>query len=592
MGNWEIGKLGDWGIGKHLQWVGILLLCLLSILTLSSCNGRRGARADAQFEAESAKESKAESVKASAQFVDVAESVGLNFKHVYGSRRPLTIVETMGSGCAFIDYDNDGWLDVFLVQSGEDFNWSHQKSHSRLFHNLGNGRFEDVTEKAGVVLDGYGMGCCAGDYDNDGFTDLYVTNYGRPNTLLRNNGDGTFSDVTQKAGVGGPRDLWGTSCAFADFNADGWLDLYVTDYVKYNPKIPYCQYGKIKGGCTPNEYQSQRNLLFINNRKGAFTERAKEAGVEGSKGAGLGVVCADFDNDGKTDIYLANDGTPNTLFRNLGNGRFEDVTLTAGVGYSENGTMQAGMGTDAADFDGDGLFDIVVTNFQHESNALYHNLGNNRFTDAVYAFGLGQASLLKLGFGVKFFDYDLDGDEDLYVGNGHVFDNVEEFDTTATYKQQDQLFENVKRDHFAEMSAAAGSAFKAATVARGIAIGDFDNNGTPDVMGNDSGGHVRLLKNEPRHKHHWLGLSLRGTVSNRSAIGARVEVRTPNGLQVKEVRSGSSYLSQSDLRLLFGLGGISDPAKVNVKIRWTNGKWQAVKVTEVDKYVTITESAR
>jgi hypothetical protein len=584
--------MGVWAYGRMGVCLCLVLLFFISLAILSSCNGRRGARADSPAKAEDAKRSKAEEVKASAQFTDVAASVGLNFKHVYGSRRPLTIVETMGSGCAFFDYDNDGWLDVFLVQSGEDFNEPRQKSRSRLFHNKGDGTFEDVTEKAGIVLDGYGMGCCAGDYDNDGFTDLYVTNYGRTNTLLHNNGDGTFSDVTARAACSSAFGRWSTSCAFADFNADGWLDLYVANYVKYNPRIPYCQYGKIKGGCTPNEYQAQRNLFFVNNRNGTFTERAKEAGVEDSKGAGLGVVCADFDNDGKIDIYLANDGTPNTLFRNVGNGRFEDVTLTAGVGYSENGTMQAGMGTDAADFDGDGLFDIVVTNFQHESNALYHNLGNLRFTDAIFAVGMGQASLLKLGFGVKFFDYDLDGDEDLYVGNGHVFDNVEEFDTTATYKQPDQLFENVKRDHFVEISAASGSAFKAATVTRGVAIGDFDNNGTPDVLCNDSGGHVRLLKNQPRHKHHWLGLSLRGTVSNRSAIGARVEVRTPNGWQVKEVRSGSSYLSQSDLRLLFGLGDISDPAKVAVKIRWTRGKWQVVKLAEVDKYVTVTETAK
>jgi hypothetical protein len=411
--------------------------------------------------------------------------------------------------------------------------------------------------------------------------------------LLRNNGNGTFSDVTQKTGAGGSPKLWGTSCAFVDVNNDGWLDLYVADYVTYNPKIPYCQYGKIKGGCTPNEYTPQPNLLFINNRNGTFTERAKEAGVDNSKGSGLGVVCADFDNDGKMDIYVANDGTPNALFRNVsergGNGKFEDITLTAGVGYSENGVMQAGMGTDAGDFDGDGLPDIIVTNFQHEPNALYRNLGNNRFSDVVYAFGLGQATLLKLGFGVAFFDYDLDGDTDLYVGNGHVFDNVEEFDTTATYKQQDQLFENVKRDHFAEVSNSAGAAFKTATVTRGIAVGDFDNNGTPDVLCNDSGSAVRLLKNEPRHKRHWLGLALRGTVSNRSAIGARVEVKTPDVLQVKEVRSGSSYLSQSDLRLLFGLGKVSAPAKVVVKIRWTNGKWQTVKLTELDKYVTVTE---
>jgi hypothetical protein len=558
-------------------------------------------------------------VTASAHFTDVAASTGLTFRHIHGRRRPLTIVETMGSGGAFLDYDQDGWLDIFLVQSGEEFQRPRQESRSRLFRNTGglgaqpgSRRFEDVTERARIHLDGYGMGCCAGDYDNDGDTDLYVTNYGRSNVLLRNNGDGTFTDVTREAGVGGAKELWSTSCAFADFNGDGWLDLYVCNYVRYDPQLPYCSYGRVRGGCPPNVYAPQRDLLFLNNggaaaqgrgRSCTFTERAKEAGVDNPRGAGLGVVCADFDGDGRIDLFVANDKTPNALLRNLGGTaakpwscRFADISLTAGVGYSESGSVQAGMGTDAGDVDGDGRLDLVVTNFQYEPNSIYHNLGANRFTDVAFAWGLGGPSLLKLGFGVAFLDYDLDGDEDLYVGNGHVFDNVQEFDTGARYEQQDQLFEggsrfgrHVKRDRFVEVSAAAGPAFAAATVTRGVAVGDFNNNGTPDVLCNDSGGPVRLLKNEPRHRRHWIGLALRGMLSNRSAIGTRVEVRTPDGLQAKEVRSGSSYLSQSDLRLLFGLGSISDAGSVKVEIRWPSGRRQILPLTVVDRYVQVVE---
>jgi enediyne biosynthesis protein E4 len=566
-----------------------VVLCLFCLRGLCSCETHGttpGPPSDGRAAPVPARRA---AVTASAQFTDVAAAAGLSFRHVHGSRRPLTIVETMGSGCAFLDYDGDGWLDVFLVQSGEEFHNPHQQSHSRLFRNTGDGRFEDVTEQAHLLLDGYGMGCCAGDYNNDGDTDLYVTNYGRSNVLLRNNGDGTFTDVTRQAGVGGAGELWSTSCAFADVNSDGWLDLYVVNYVRYDPRLPYCSFGRLQGGCPPNVYTPQRNLLFINNADGTFTERAKEAGVDNPGGAGLGVVCADFDDDGRADLFVANDKTPNALFHNLGGGHFTDSALTAGVGYSENGTVQAGMGTDAGDVDGDGRLDLVVTNFQYEPNSLFHNLGANHFTDAAFASGLGVPSLLKLGFGVAFLDYDLDGDEDLYVGNGHVFDNVQEIDPAARYAQQDQLFENVKRGRFVEVSGSAGAAFEAATVTRGVAIGDFDNNGTPDVLCNDSDGPVRLLKNEPRHRRHWLGLSLRGTVSNRSAIGARVEVRTPYRLQVKEVRSGSSYLSQSDPRLLFGLGGISDPASVKVKIRWPSAHRQTLTLRGVDRFVPVTE---
>jgi hypothetical protein len=408
--------------------------------------------------------------------------------------------------------------------------------------------------------------------------------------LLRNNGDGTFSDDTVAAGLNVSRGLWGTSCAFVDVNGDGWLDLYVADYVQYNPKKPFCRYGKVEGGCTPGEYQQQPKLLFMNLRDGTFQERGKQVKADNPKGAGLGVVVADFDNDGGPDIFVANDGTPNALLKNSGGGQFQDIALTAGVGYSEMGIMAAGMGTDAADINGDERVDIIVTNFQHEPNALYRNLGAMRFTDgSSFAMSLGPASLLKLGFGVSFFDYDLDGDEDIYVGNGHVFDNVEQFDTSATYAQEDQLFENIRRERFRDRSVSAGTAFRVATVTRGVAIGDIDNNGTPDVLCNDSGGAARLLVNEAPHRNHWIGFHLLGTLCNRAAIGARVRVETPRGVQVKEVRSGSSYLSQSDFRLRFGLGDLADPRAVQVRIRWPGGGWQTITPSHLDDYMNVRE---
>jgi hypothetical protein len=532
------------------------------------------------------------------RLTDVAAAVGVRFQHEFGGQHPLPIVETMGSGAAFMDYDDDGRPDLFLVSSGQDFRRDRQRPGCRLFHNEGDGRFTDVTAKSGIAIDAYAMGCCAGDYDNDGHVDLFVTGFGR-NTLLHNEagpyGGRRFRDVTRTAGLLHRPGQWGTGCAFADLDGDGWLDLYVANYVRYNPSIPLCPTARVMSGCTPGHYVTQPNELYLNKRDGTFGERAKAAGVDDPGGAGLGVVAADFDNDGRPDLFVANDGTPNALLHNLGGSggelRFGNIGLSAGVAYGESGTMRAGMGTDAGDFDGDGRLDLVITNFQHEPTSLYRNVSARFFMEVTDTSGIGTPSILKLKFGVAFLDVDGDGRLDLYVGNGHVFDNVAEFDDTATYEQTDQLYLNRGEGRFADVSGSAGPAFRTAGVTRGVAVGDYDSDGTPDVLVNRSGMAARLLRTEWLKPQPWIGFVLRGTRVNRSAIGARVELRTPAGLQVREVRSGSSYLSQSDLRPLFGLDAATRPDEVRVTVRWPGGAAERVRLDKLNRYVTVVEGS-
>jgi hypothetical protein len=420
-----------------------------------------------------------------------------------------------------------------------------------------------------------------------------------------------FRDVTHEAGLRQRPGQWGTGCAFTDLDGDGWLDLYVANYVRYNPSIPLCPTARVMSGCTPSHYETQPNELYHNRGDGTFTEVARESGAADPGGAGLGVVAADFDNDGRPDLFVANDGTPNALMHNetavsglrsavssddkgrrLTRLRFTNIGLVSGVAYGEAGTMRAGMGADAGDFDGDGRLDLVITNFQHEPNSLYRNAGAQRFTEVSYPSGVGTPSVLKLKFGVAFLDADGDGLLDLYVGDGHVFDNVAQFDDTASYEQTDQLYLNQGGGHFAEVSREAGPAFQTAGVTRGVAVGDYDSNGTPDVLINRSGQTARLLRTGWLRPHAWIGFALRGTRSNRSAIGARVTVRTPKGFQLREVRSGSSYLSQPDLRPLFGLGDVSRADQVRVTVRWPSGITQRVPLSGLNRYVSVAERSR
>ncbi|HZO88204.1 MAG TPA: CRTAC1 family protein [Chthonomonadaceae bacterium] len=521
------------------------------------------------------------------KLVEVAAARGLNFRHTYGSRSPVTIVETMGGGCAFFDYDGDGWPDIFLVNSGQDFQKPHQTPGSKLFHNRGDGTFEDVTDKSGIVIDGYACGCCIGDYDNDGHDDLFVTGFGR-NWLFHNKGNGTFEDVTQRAGIQRRPGAWGIGCAFIDVNRDGLLDLYVGNYIRYDPKIPYCRTGDVQHGCTPNQYSTQPNELYINQGHGKFVEKAVALGADDPSGASLGVLTCDFDNDGWPDIFIANDGTPNTLLHNE-HGRFRNIAQAAGVAYGEDGIMRAGMGTDAADINGDGRFDLVITNFSNEPTSIFRNQGKLSFTEVSYPSGVGTPSLSRLKFGVAFVDLNGDGKPDLYQGNGHVHDNVEKFNDIDTFEQVDQIYLNLGGGRFKEVLPATGAFPNIRSVTRAVAVGDFNNDGKADILINSLGRPVRLLENQTPMRGHWVGLKLVGTKSNRSAIGARVELQGPGGLQVREVRSGGSYIGQSDLRVLFNVPDVSDAGQLALRIRWPSGTAQTLKPSALDKYVTIQE---
>lgn len=515
-----------------------------------------------------------------------AAARGLRFRHSYGSKSPLTIVEGMGSGCAFLDFDNDGNLDIFLVNAGQDFNRPQQQPGCALFRNQGGGRYVEVTSGSGIDYDRYGMGCCVGDYDGDGRDDLFVTGFGGCR-LYRNLGAGKFADVTGAAGIVSPPGFWGTGCSFVDVNRDGRLDLYVASYVRYDPKVPYCKSGNVMSGCSPNQYRTQANQLYLNLGSGRFAERAKSLGAQDVTGAGLGVLTSDFDDDGRTDILIANDGTPNALLHNLG-GTFKDVADAAGVAFAGSGKMRAGMGVDAADYDGDGQLDFIITNYQYEPNSLYRNEGGMLFSEMSQPTGIGPASMPRLKFGVAFVDLDRDGKQDLYSGSGHVLDNVAEFEKGATFEQLDQVFQHAG-ERFQEIP--AGTAFPATpSVTRGVAVGDVDNDGAPDILTNNLGRPVRLLMNQPTNSNHWLGLELRGAGGNARAIGARVVLNGPAGTQVREVRSGGSYLSNSDFRLLFGLGPTATASDLTLTIRWPSGKSSTVKPSALDRYLKVEET--
>lgn len=498
----------------------------------------------------------------------------------------------MGSGCAFIDYDRDGWQDLLLVSAGADFKTPTEPSGTRLYHNE-KGTFVDVTAKAGVDVKGYAMGCCVGDYDGDGWTDLFISGFGQ-NFLLRNAKNGTFEDVSTAAGIQPRKDAWGTGCAFLDVDRDGKLDLYVANYIIYDPAIPLCPSGNTMAGCTPNRYSTQRNELYMNMGGGKFAEKAVALGADDPEGAGLGITVCDFDNDGWQDIFVANDGTPNALLHNQ-QGKFRNIGDQSGVAYAEAGAMRAGMGCDAADYDGDGLFDLTITNFQHEPNSLYRNQGKVGdkllFEETTYPSGYGGPSVMRLAFGVSFLDVDGDGKQDVYVGNGHVYDNVHDFDDTATFEQQDLLFVNQGAGRLLDVPPSTGALPTFTSVTRGLAVGDFNNDGAPDILLNSVNRPARLYQNTPQQPVRWLGLVLEGAGGNRSAIGARVELKGPDGLQVREVRSGGSYLSQADQRVLFRLGSSAEPGKLSVKVRWPQGRTTNVPVTELDRYLPVKESA-
>lgn len=507
------------------------------------------------------------------QFVDVASQAGITFKHENGASSEKLMPETFGSGVAWIDYDNDGWIDVFFP-NGADLAHSKPSPGNALFRNLGNGKFADVTQKAGVAGRGlFSTGAAVGDYDNDGFQDLFVTGYGGTQ-LFHNNGNGSFADVTEKAGVSASG--WSSSTAWLDYDRDGYLDLYVVRYLDYDIKnAPYCGFKRqgYRMYCDPQQFDGVPDLLFHNNRDGTFTEVGHQAGISNRSGKGLGVSLGDVDKDGFTDIFITNDGIRNFLYRNKGDGTFLDVAYEACVGFDPHGKPMAGMGTEIADYDEDGNPDIFLTAFSREYNTLFRNLGKLVFEDVTINAGL-ESGFLTLAFGAKLFDYDNDGDLDVYATNGHVTDNVELYDAELSYRQKDLLYENVN-GAFVDVSSQSGPAFQVKHVGRGAATGDFDNDGDLDVVVADCGGSPLLFRNDGGNRNSWIGIQARGRESNRFGVGSKVRVTSAGRTRLREINPSGSYLSSSDVRLFFGLG--SETTVERIEIEWPSGKKQTLE---------------
>jgi hypothetical protein len=522
---------------------------------------------------------------AAPRFVDVTAKAKIAFVHQSGASPDKSMVETFGSGLAWIDYDNDGYADLFFVNAAPG-------TSNALYHNNKDGTFTDVTAAAGVAGNGagkgvYKMGAAVGDYDNDDDLDLYVTSFG-PNVLYRNNGNGTFTDVTAGAGVAGGATEWSTSAGFFDYDRDGNLDLYVVNYLDYRlTDNPYC--GLRKEGhrmyCLPTLFDGMANRLFHNNGDGTFADVSKKAGIANPAGKGLGVVFCDVDRDGDTDVYVANDMVRNFLYRNNGEGTFVDVAYGAGVGFDINGKPQAGMGVDCGDYDGNGFPDLFVTNFSEELNTLYENAGNGTFEDVTTNAGLG-SGFGPLGFGTKMYDVDNDGDLDLHVTNGHVIDNIKLYQPNLTYAQKDLLYENVG-GKFRDITAQSGPALQADRVGRGLAVADFDNDGDLDVAISSAGRAPALLRNEGGGAGNWLLIRARAKKGNTFGMGATFRVETPAGVQVREVNNAASYLSANDVRLHVGVGA----AKVvpRIEITWPSGAKQTLTNVAANQILDVKE---
>ena len=521
------------------------------------------------------------------QFVNVAREAGITFKHENGASKEKLMPETFGAGVAWIDFDNDGLPDLFF-SNGADLAHGKPSPGNVLYHNLGNGKFEDVTRKAGVAGNGmFATGVTVGDYDNDGFLDIFVTGY-NSRQLFHNNGDGTFTDVTAKAGLSGGG--WSSSAAWVDYDRDGYLDLFVARYLEYDIKIaPYCGYKQegYRTYCDPQQFDGVPDQLFHNNHDGTFTDVSVKAGIANRAGKGLGVVVGDIDLDGWPDIFVTNDGVRNFLYRNKGDGTFQDITYTAGTGFDMNGKAMAGMGTEIADFDGDGLPDIFLTAFSREYNTLYRNLGKLQFEDVTLKAGL-QSGFLTLAFGTKLFDYDNDGRLDIFCTNGHVTDNVELYDPQLTYKQSDLLYQNIGGGKFKDVSAESGPAFRIKHVGRGAAVADFDNDGDLDIVIADCGGQALLYRNDGGNRNHWLAIKARGRESNRFGLGSKVRVTAGGVTQYREINPSGSYLSTSDMRLYIGLG--KEAVVQRLEIEWPLGKKQVLENVPAGQILNLDEA--
>jgi hypothetical protein len=546
-----------------------------------------------------------------ARFADITVPAGLgNARNVSGSPQDKQyLVEEMGCGVALIDYDNDGWLDIFLV-NGSSFELPRagRKPASYLFHNNRDGTFTDVTAKAGLALSAWGQGCCVGDYDNDGYDDLFVSCWGR-NVLYHNNGDGTFTDVSLKAGVAGTAGRWGAGCCFLDYDRNGLLDLFVANYVTFDKEHAprpgdslYCRYGQIPVPCGPQGFSGGSNLLYRNRGDGTFEDVSEKSGIAYPRSTavpfvrenwrpagsyGMGAAAADFDNDGWPDIYVACDTAPSLLYHNNHDGTFRDVAVSAGCAFDENGVALSGMGAGVGDSDGDGWLDIVRTNFTDQVTTLYRNNGDGTFQDASLQAGLGINTKF-VGFGVGFLDFDNDGHKDIFIANGHVYPQIAGRKMHLSYRQPRLLYRNLGAGRFEDVSANAGDAITAPNLGRGCAFGDLNNDGRIAVVVNNLDGPPSVLRNEDGNRNNWLLVKCVGTRSNRSAVGTRVRVVTGGISQIDEVMSGSGYYSQNDLRLHFGLGSAS---KIDlVEVTWTSGGTQSIRNIKVNQILRIEEA--
>jgi hypothetical protein len=538
----------------------------------------------------------AASASASPLFEEVPSSVsGLTWVHDNAMSPERYLPESLGPGVAFLDYDNDGWMDIYLVNSGpSDFFKPSKHLRNALYKNNRDGTFTDVTEKAGVAGGTFGMGVAVGDYNNDGFPDIFVTSYGRT-ILYRNNGDGTFTDVTEKSGL--PMDGWTTSAVWFDYDNDGKLDLFICSFVDFG-KTQHLMCGDNKLGrhyyCIPRMYKGTPSFLFHNNGDGTFTEVGRGTDIEKAVGKGLGVVATDINNDGRMDLFVSNDTVQNYLFVNRGPGpggkyRWEEIGLSAEVAFSDNGAARSGMGVDAGDYDGDGWEDLFVANIDQQDFSMYRNTGKERFVDVAGKQSIAQATRLLSGWGLKYFDYDNDGFIDLILSNGHPDDMIEMYSPQVKYKEPLLLFHQ-ENGKLRNVSAEAGPAFARSYTARGLAIGDFNNDGRLDVLIGNNGGDVVLLKNNSGRGNHWIGLKLEGKTCNRDAVGARVTWSVNGVKKSRQKNSGGSYLSSHDPRMVLGLG---TAAKVDyVEIKWPGPSKKVTRLTDLpmDKYTTVQET--
>jgi hypothetical protein len=529
---------------------------------------------------------------ASGHFTDIRSSAGITFVQDSTQSDEKYYLETMGTGAAWLDYDQDGLMDLYLVQSSATD--AYKPAHplrSALYHNNGDGTFTDITEKAGVGGDGhYGQGVAVGDFNNDGFPDLYVTGYGRA-VLYRNNGNGTFTDTTRQAGVGDDGQ-WSSSAGWFDFDKDGWLDLLVTNYIEWTPKTNlWC--GERAPGyrsyCNPNNYHGEKTKLFHNNHDGTFTDVSDKSGVGAPESKGMSMVLADFNGDGWPDIAVANDTWPNFLFQNNHDGTFTDISLVSGLAASEDGRYEAGMGIDAADVDGDGLLDVYITHLDFELNRLYHNNGDGTFTDITYSSGIGNKAMLLSGVSAKFVDYDNDGWPDIVQANGAMVDNIPLYHSLVTYKEPMLMFHNLGKGKFDKVSETLGDDFNRPVVGRGLATADFFNDGMIGLLVNCRGDYPELLRNDTANGNHWLEVQLIGTKSNRDGIGAALKLSAGGAVQVDEAKGGTSYMSASDPRIHFGLG---KRGKVDsLVISWPSGTVDKLTNVPVDTIIAVKEGA-